>query len=205
GGVDASSLNVATKARRKELEAFVDRAVKALAKFDDGAEKRRPEIRGIVDQLSRHPDLVERWVDGSLRVLPDDEFGFGSFAGMEVTTASQPKPQPQPETKPEPKSRSKAVRPPAAAKQTVSKADRAAERATERQARAAHAERARKARHAVAVAARALSTADRELDTARSALRQAEAAVQLAEEARRDAEQRHETARLAASHLADSN
>ena len=77
GSTKAADLTAATQRRRKALESFVDRAVKALAKWDAGAEKRRPEIRSIVDQLSRHPDLAESWVDTTLRELPDSDFGFG--------------------------------------------------------------------------------------------------------------------------------
>ena len=50
--------------------------------FDNGAEKRRPEIRALVDQLSRNPDLADAWIDGTLREMPDEQFGFGAFDGV---------------------------------------------------------------------------------------------------------------------------
>ena len=92
GSTKAADLAAATQRRRKALETFVDRAVKALAKWDAGAEKRRPEIRSIVDQLSRHPDLAESWVDATLRELPDSDFGFGAIADMSDVEIFKPKP-----------------------------------------------------------------------------------------------------------------
>ena len=68
--------------RRTAIDALVERAVDALAKWDDSAGTRRAEIRSIVDQLSRHGDLVESWLDGTLRDLPDDSLGFASFTEM---------------------------------------------------------------------------------------------------------------------------
>src|SRR5215203_6180692 len=73
GAGTAGAVSAATKDRRKVIERLVDRAVKALAATDKSAETRRPEIREIVDQLSRHPELVEGWIDGTLRDLPEEE------------------------------------------------------------------------------------------------------------------------------------
>ena len=87
GGSDSRVLSSATQQRRKALESVVDRAVAALARGDAGAEARRAEIRGLVDQLSRHPDVAEAWIDGTLRDLPDDSWGFGAFTGVEVAAA----------------------------------------------------------------------------------------------------------------------
>ena len=87
GGSDANGLATATQHRRKALEGLVDAAVTSLARWEPGAEARRAEIRGIIDQLSRHPDVVEAWIDGTLRDLPDDAWGFGAFADLQVTTA----------------------------------------------------------------------------------------------------------------------
>lgn len=87
GGSDSRVLSSATQQRRKALEGVVDQAVAALARWDGGAEARRPEVRGLVDQLSRHPDVAEVWIDGTLRDLPDDSWGFGAFADLEVAAA----------------------------------------------------------------------------------------------------------------------
>jgi hypothetical protein len=87
GGSDSRGLSSATKQRRTALEGVVDHAVAALARWDAGAETRRAEIRGLVDQFSRHPDVAEAWIDGTLRDLPGDSWGFGAFAGLEVAAA----------------------------------------------------------------------------------------------------------------------
>jgi hypothetical protein len=87
GGTDPRSLSSATKQRRAALEGVVDHAVEALARWDAGAEARRAEIRGLVDQLSRHPDVAEAWIGGTLRDLPSDSWGFGAFTGLEVAAA----------------------------------------------------------------------------------------------------------------------
>lgn len=84
GGSDSRVLSSATQQRRKALESLVDRAVAALGRWDAGAEARRAEIRGLVDQLSRHADVAKAWIDGTLRDLPDDSWGFGAFADVEV-------------------------------------------------------------------------------------------------------------------------
>ena len=88
GGAPAA-LSTATKRRRLALEVLVERAVAALAKWVSAAETRRGEIRGIVDQLSRHPDLTEAWIDGTLRDLPDEMLGFAAFADMPVAAQSR--------------------------------------------------------------------------------------------------------------------
>ena len=87
GGSDANALSAATQHRRKALGHLVDSAVESLARWEPGAEARRAEIRGIIDQLSRQPDVVEAWIDATLRDLPDDAWGFEAFADMQVTTA----------------------------------------------------------------------------------------------------------------------
>jgi hypothetical protein len=179
GGSDARSLSAATQQRRKAVETIVDKAVKALAKFDSGAAKRRPEIRSLVDQLSRNPEVADSWIDGTLRELPDSDFGFGAFANVEVTARTKG-PEPAKTTKAKPAGRS--VRP-----TDGDVRDLAAERA-------AKAEKTRQAKQDVSTAARELTAADRKIDLARAALRKAEKELRLAEEERDAAESRHEKA-----------
>ena len=176
GSTKAADLTAATQRRRKALEPFVDRAVKALAKWDAGAEKRRPEIRSIVDQLSRHPDLAERWVDATLRELPDSDFGFGAIADMSNAEIFEPKP--------------KATRSPKSEEPPAPASDRSADRA----ARAARAEETRQARQGVAAAVRDLATAERRLDAARAAMGDAKEELAAAEDQHTAAEQRHKKA-----------
>ncbi|MGZ4764499.1 MAG: hypothetical protein ACXVH5_02240 [Ilumatobacteraceae bacterium] len=174
-GSDPRSMATATQQRRAALESMVDRAVAALGRFDAGAAARRPEIRGLVDQLSRHADVAGAWIDGTLRDLPDDSWGFGAFTDLQV--AALPRSE-----KP---SRSEAV----------------AQRTTERTARTARAEQLRVARHDVAEAGREVKAARQRVEAARKTLRDAEAEVRLAEADMAAAEQRHDeaTARLESS------
>jgi hypothetical protein len=187
GGSDARSLSAATQQRRKALEAIVDKAVKALAKSESGAAKRRAEIRGLVDQLSRHPEVADSWIDGTLREVPENDFGFGAFADMEVTPRAKP---------PEPVKTTKAPK----AKQTGRSSHHTEDVRDLAAERAARAEQARQAKQDVTTAARELTAADRKIDLARATLRKAEKELRLAEEQREAAESRHDnaTARLEA-------
>jgi hypothetical protein len=178
GGSDAGAVSKASQHRRKALESLVDAAVKALARFEPGAEARRAEIRGIVDQLSRHEDLADGWIHGTLRDLPDDSWGFGAFADLEVTAGARSAlPSPV-----EPKGRTAkaAPAPSAAPPQGPTRAERAAN--------------VRQARHDVTEARRAVGSAERRLDGARKALRDAEKEMRLAEKDHDLAERHHQAA-----------
>jgi len=173
----AGAVSAATKDRRKVIERLVQRAVKALAATDKSAETRRPEIRDIVDQLSRHPELVDSWIDGTLRDLPEEEFGFGAFNVVAT-------PQPQPKSK--------------GTKSTKSKPRPADDEVSERQAsraqRAAKAEAARQARKEAGEAARELDAAERAVRAAETELRKVEKLLQDAQHDRDAAERRHASA-----------
>jgi hypothetical protein len=188
GGSDARSLSAATQERRKVLEALVDKAVKALAKSESGAAKRRPEIRGLVDQLSRHPEVADSWIDGTLREVPENDFGFGAFTNMEVTGPPAKRPAPEKKTTKASKAETPKSRPGARGPR---EADAVRDLAAERAART---EQTRQAKQDVTTAARELTAADRTLDLARAAHRKAEKELRLAEEERDAAESRHEKA-----------
>ena len=187
GGSNSADLSAATKRRRTTLEGFVDRAVNALAMFDAGAEKRRPEIRALVDQLSRNPELADAWIDGTLREIPDEQFGFGAFDGVQLT--------PRDDTKAPARSTKAAKKPPKS-----SKSDEPAPReevrdlAAERAARAKLRDQVREAKKDVAEAARELTAADRKVTVARAAVKDAEKELRLAEDRRAAAERDHERA-----------
>jgi|GEM_PF-6889268 len=183
GSTKAADLTAATQRRRKALEAFVDRAVKALAKWDAGAEKRRPEIRSIVDQLSRHPDLAGSWVDATLRELPTSDFGFGAIADMGDVEIFKPK---------SPQSKVTAKKP--RTSDEPSPARPAPDRGADRAARAARAEQTRQARKDVAAAVRQLANAERRVDAARAAMEDAKEELAAAEDQHATAEQRHKKA-----------
>lgn len=188
-GAASDALSAATKSRRKTLETLVDRAVKALARSVSGAESRRPEIRAIIDQLSRHPDVAATWIDGTLRDLPDDAFGFAAFTGVTETTAKTPASRraakPSKPAKP-----ARPLKPPADDTTAQPAIDLAAERA----ARAERAQLARQARHDVAVAARQLAAAERRVAAAQATVREAQDALRLAEDERATAQQHHQEA-----------
>jgi capsule polysaccharide export protein KpsE/RkpR len=171
----AGAVSAATKDRRKAIERLVDHAVKALGATDKSAEARRAEIRDIVDQLSRHPELVESWVDGTLRDLPEEEFGFGAF-----NVVATPAP---------PQSKGKAT------KDKLSQpADEISERQASRAERAAKAEAARQARKEAGEAARELDAAERAVRAAETDVRKAEKRLTEAQEDRDAAERRHASA-----------
>ena len=162
----AGAVSTATKERRKAIEDLVDRAVKALAS-DKTAEARRAEIREIVDQLSRHPELAESWIDGTLRELPEEEFGFGALGTFNVVPDTPTKSR--------------------AEQKTPERKDNRAERAAE-------AEAVKQARREVTEAARVLAAAEREVRSAEGEVRKAEKLLREAEEAREKAERRHAAA-----------
>ena len=154
---------------------LVDRAVAELAKWVSAAESRRGEIRGIVDQLSRHPDLTEAWIDGTLRDLPADIVGFAVYADMPV--AAQ-------------RGGGSTVKATAAA----SSEGRTRGRATDGGTALVRTDEVRRARRAVTTTARELAVVERRLDVARRAAREAEDALQVAEKDHAAAKQRHDEA-----------
>lgn len=185
GGSKPADLAAATKRRRTTLEGFVDRAVNALAMVDNGAEKRRAEIRALVDQLSRNSELADAWIDGTLREIPDEQFGFGAFDGVELA--------PRADTKPSVKaSRSKTT--PSSRGAAPSPQEDVRDLAAERAARAARKEQIRDAKKDVVEAARELTAADRRLSVARAAVKEAEKELRVADDRRAAAEREHERA-----------
>ncbi len=188
GGSSPADLTAATKRRRTTVEGFVDRAVNALAMFDAGAEKRRPEIRSLVDQLSRNPDLADAWIDGTLREIPDEQFGFGAFDGVALTPRAETT-SPTKAAKPTAKSSTKA-----ATRGEPEPREDVRDLAAERAAKAKLKDQVREAKKAVAEAARALTAADRTVTFARAVVKDAEKQLRIAEDQRAAAEREHERA-----------
>ncbi len=175
-GARATALSTATRYRRVTLEALVDRAVTALGRSVPSAQARRGEIRDIIDQLSRHPDLGDTWIDGTLRDLPEEEFGFGAFTGVsdadddEVETSIPARRAPAPRKTATPRS---------------------PEPVDDRAARAARTMQATQARKDIAAAVRELTAAERRVAAAQTAFDEAEAELRQAEQKLAGAEQRH--------------
>ena len=193
GGARAAALSTATRYRRVTLEALVDRAVAALARSVPSAEARRGEIRDIIDQLSRHPELADTWIDGTLRDLPEEEFGFGAFTGMPDTIEHTPA------------RRTPAPRKSATSRLPGPRAPGPATRAPnddvdDRAARIARTQRAAQARKDLAAATREVAAAERRIAVARTAFGEAETELRQAEQKLAGAEDRHRdaTARLEA-------
>lgn len=198
GSGDRDATVSATARRRASLEGVVRAAVERLAPWEPSAETRRAEIRTIVDQLSRHGELLDAWIVGTLRELPDtDAFGFAAFTGME---APAPRKEPAPrrlrsvpdlprEDDGDARERERAA--------AVARRER--ERA-EREARAARAVAARETRREVDSALKALAAAQRKVTDAEEAVQAAETLLRAAETDRDEAAARHAdaTARLAA-------
>ncbi len=141
----------------------------------------RTEITGIVDRVSRHPELLDDWLDGTLRDVPTD-VGFEAFASI---TPEPRSPSDRASAKRTPESTTPVTRPvrptdrpSAAAMRQRAKADEARAKAlvmvSEAERDLAEAERAvRDARGVLATAERARGAAERTLETARRALAKA--------------------------------
>lgn len=176
-GGNSGAIATAMRHRKTAIDALVDRAVDALGQWDASAMARRGEIRSHIDQLSRQGDLVDSWLDGTLRDLPDDSLGFTSFAEMALPARTStgtkrpagkrtatPKVVPVPQLPPKP----------------------ASETAEQRAARAERVACERQARKDIAAASRELITATRRVETATAALQAAEEALHNAEAERAD-------------------
>ena len=185
GGARATALSTSTRYRRVTLEALVDSAVAALARSVPSAQARRGEIRDIIDQLSRHPDLADAWIDATLRDLPEEEFGFGAFTGLPDTTEAE--------------ASIPARRAPAPPKAATPRAPEPARRRSskpvdDRAARAARTQQTTQARKDIAAAVRELAAAERRVAVARTAFDEAATELHQAEQKHDAAEQRHREA-----------
>jgi hypothetical protein len=170
----------ASAARRNALEAVSDAAIAALAAHDKAVTAvHRAEIRTIIDRVSRHPELLDEWLDATLRDVPGDA-GFDAFAAI---TPAPPRPRTETAAAPLPRvaaddggarRRAKADEARAKARAAVDDAERAV-------AAAEHA--AGEARRALAAAEKAHDNAERDLDRARRALEAATRKLEAADRA----------------------
>lgn len=178
---DAGAVAVAAAERRRAVDAVRDRAVAELAAHVDQrrAEGQRDDIRSLVDRATRHPDLLAAWLDGTLRVVPEDT-GFEAFADLEVA--------PRPDRPPRPERRLRLV-------PTPSRDDAPDDSASDGDAERARAE-------ATAAAARAkakaeVAQAEQDVERAAHAAAEAERAWRAADAERERAAHRLEAARRA--------
>ncbi len=200
GSGDREATVNATARRRAALEGVVRAAVERLAPWEPSAEARRAEIRTIVDQLSRHGELLDAWIVGTLRELPEtDAFGFAAFTGMEA---------PAPRSEPAPRRLRSVPDLPrendddgdARERERAAAAERRERERAEREARAARAVAARETRREVDAALKALAAAQRKVTGAEETVHAAETLLRAVEAERDEAAARHAdaTARLAA-------
>lgn len=183
GGGDRASIQDATRRRRDLVDGLTDSAIAALGRYEQTAAARRIEVRGMVDQLARHPELADAWIDGTLRDLPEAGSGFEAFQEMVLPTR-EPKAIDQAVTKTATKTASTRSRP---------AEERAAQREAEQRRKAALAEARevlRDAERGLAEARRVTHSARRDLERATTRLQQAEAAEHAAQAAVADAAER---------------
>jgi hypothetical protein len=190
-GKGAEQIADAAAARRGALDALTDAAVTALAAHGKavprGVDGHRAEIRSIIDRVSRHPELLDEWLDGTLRDIPADT-GFDAFAA--IAPSPQPASKPPPMTRP---TRAGSKAPPAAPPSpAVKRPSPAAERRrVDAERRRAQAEQVR------ATAQASVGEAEGDLAEAERAVREAQRALAAAEKTRDGAERVLERARRA--------
>ena len=194
---DRAAITSATAARRKLIDQLVDRGMSAIGR---GNEARAQEVRDLLERLTRQPHLLDEWIDGTLRTVPEEGLGFDAFAGFEppVSSASAPR-QERPTTRP---ARSRGSDEDAPADEVPRAAARASfdERAAQEQERAEReAARARRvaAKAELLAAEKAVASANRQLDVARRAKQEADRAFDRAAATADAAERRVEAARAA--------
>jgi hypothetical protein len=191
-GKGAEQIADAAAARRGAIDALTEAAVTALADHGKavprGADGHRAEIRSIIDRVSRHPELLDDWLEGTLRDIPADT-GFDAFAAIAPAPPSTTNPPPT--TRPPTRPSSKAPSTPASSP-AVKRPSAAAER------RRADAERRRnQAEQARANAQASVGEAEGDVAEAERAVREAQRALAAAEKTRDAAEYALERARRA--------
>jgi hypothetical protein len=205
-GHDSAALATASQRRRASVDALVEAAVAALARWSVDAMSRRQEIRDIVDQLSRRADLTANWLDGTLRDLPEAAVGFDMFAAVDVTPRPQTSVAKPVDRAPEnsapidelaarrERDRERIEREAIAASEQTEQAEREAQEAREQKARErAEREKAERAEaeQRVRLAATLLRAASTQLDEARAAHQAAEQLLRTAEADHAAAERSH--------------
>jgi hypothetical protein len=189
----------ATVARRRTLDDVTGAAVAAiavLAALPARAEGQRHEIRTLVDRLSRHPELLDAWLDGTLRDVPDDT-GFEAFAALTPVAVARPVVAPRPTS----------IAPPAGAAAPVAPAPDAATPATPAPVPADDTmarRRRERAELAVAKAHAAVAKAEQDLDAASQAVARARAALAGAETTERSRQASLATAREALARVEEA-
>lgn len=193
-GADRAATTAATTRRRAAMEQIVTLGMTSLGR---GSDARAQEVRELVERLTRHPELIEQWLDATLREIPTEGLGFDAFAAYEPPARSGRDTTP---TATAPKQTA-----PAKPRLTIvpdlpstSEADAAAQRAERERARLEHdRERAARvaAKAAIAAAEKKVTAATRTLEVAQRIKDDADASFERAGEALAQAERHLAAAR----------
>jgi hypothetical protein len=185
GAGDRSDLARASAERRARIDELVDAGLAATG--GGGGTGRADEVRAVIDLLTRHDEVLDAWLDGTLRDLPESDAGFASLGLASVSPGGG-----SPDVGGASRTRSRRDATTGRRSGGTAPGDDvpATPSATERRAREA-------AETAVERAAAVLAGAETALEEAEDALTDAEATLSEAEAARRAAETAAEEARRA--------
>jgi hypothetical protein len=186
GSGDRAALARASAVRRELIDELVEAGLAAAG--GGGGPGRADEVRAAVDLLTRHDEVLDTWLAGTLRELPQSDAGFGSLGLASVVADTGPAPTGSRKAEGASGARSPGV---PAGTRAAKAAEPAAPTAAQRRAR-------EKVEKAVEAAEAALSGADAALEKADAAAIEARAAVANAEESLRTAEAAAQKAQRAA-------
>ena len=229
-GGDRATILELTKRRRAALATVVRAAVDSLRPVRAVGDRGGRRCGRSPTNCSRHPELMQSWIDGVLRDVPEADglAGILEFAAPARPAANSPAgptpvestaptapdqptadaPRPERRLKSVPSERPDGARTGESGTEALERQRAAAERrrAEEREARNARAARAvatREARRDVDIAVKALAAAQRRVDAAEATVREAEAALRALEADRDAAVQRHYIAADRLANLTD--
>jgi hypothetical protein len=185
GSGDRAALARASADRRELIDGLVGAGLAAAG--GEGGPGRADEVRAAVDLLTRHDEVLDAWLAGTLRDLPQSDAGFGSLGLASVFADAGPAPTGTRTATSASGPRSAGGR---AGTRATKDAEPAAPTAAQRRAR-------EKAEKAVEKAETALSGADTALEEARAALAAATGAAEEAEKSLRTAVEAVEKAQRA--------
>ena len=88
GAADRAALSEATAERRARIDDLVEAGLAAAS--DGGGPNRADEVRSAIDLLTRHDEVLDTWLSGTLRALPVSDAGFGALGLASVFADTGP-------------------------------------------------------------------------------------------------------------------
>jgi len=88
GAADRAALSEATAERRARIDDLVEAGLAAAG--DGGGPNRADEVRSAIDLLTRHDEVLDTWLSGTLRALPVSDAGFGALGLASVFADTGP-------------------------------------------------------------------------------------------------------------------